>query len=483
MINRRQLIGYGMSAAGGLIVPAAAQDGAALTVSLPRDTSGPIVPRDFLGLSYETQQLETNRFFTASNRPLVDAFRGLSASGILRIGGNTSEFSWWKERSDDRAPQRETRGNRAGQPRSDLVYAVTPAAIDALDGFLRATGWRCIYGLNLGNAVHANIAREAVYVQRRLGQRLVAFAIGNEPDLFEGRLRPKKWSAENYLEEWVLAARAVMGAAPRARFILPDLSHKIEWLKEIAQRWPTIKNPPAIEALSHHYYVGGARDPYMKPARLLSAAPVLAHGRTASEAARAIGTKWRMTEGNSAFHGGKPGVSDSFVAALWAADYLLALMSLGYSGANLHGGAGPANSVGGLPGEQMLPDKAPRPRPFYTPIGEINGQTQPQPVYWGMRFAGLFSGARIRPVTIDNRGQKVAAYAADTAQGTLLALVNKEVGSDVRVALPRHRRFATLTGPALDSREVHLDLARGPLSMAQLTVARTSAAMVLLPRV
>ena len=57
-----------------------------------------------------------------------------------------------------------------------------------------------------------------------------------------------------------------------------------------------------------------------------------------------------MTEGNTCYRGGKPGVSDVFAASLWAADYLLELASLGYAGVNLHGGDGQmvANSLGGL---------------------------------------------------------------------------------------------------------------------------------------
>ena len=47
---------------------------------------------------------------------------------------------------------------------------------------------------------------------------------------------------------------------------------------------------------------------------------------------------YRMTEGNSCYRGGKPGVSNAFCSALWAADYLLKLASFGCAGVNLHGG-------------------------------------------------------------------------------------------------------------------------------------------------
>ena len=54
--------------------------------------------------------------------------------------------------------------------------------------------------------------------------------------------------------------------------------------------------------------------------------------------AHSDGLLFRMTEGNSCFGGGKPGVSDAFASALWGADYMLTCALAGYCGVNLHGG-------------------------------------------------------------------------------------------------------------------------------------------------
>src|SRR5205807_10209018 len=99
----------------------------------------------------------------------------------------------------------------------------------------------------------------------------------------------------------------------------------------------------------------------------------------------------------------KPGVSDVFAAALWAADYSLLLASNNYSGINLHGGTGKsvANSVGGfLPGDVLLKDNgespeqiATHPHPFYTPIATFGSEYVMQPVAYGLKFAGEFTGA------------------------------------------------------------------------------------------
>ncbi len=98
-------------------------------------------------------------------------------------------------------------------------------------------------------------------------------------------------------------------------------------------------------------------------------------------------------------------MSDVLAAALWAADYSLLLASNNYSGINLHGGTGKsvANSVRAfLPGDVLLKDKgdtpeqiATRPHPFYTPIATFGSEYTLEPVAYGLKFAGLFSGASL----------------------------------------------------------------------------------------
>ena len=135
---------------------------------------------------------------------------------------------------------------------------------------------------------------------------------------------------------------------------------------------------------------------------------------TASAAAAKMGVRVRMTEGNTCYRGGKPGVSDVFAAALWAADYSLLLAANNYSGINLHGGTGAdiASGLGGVMfGDEVLkaqgatPEQiATHPHPYYAPIASFGSDYVLEPVAYGLKFAGSFSWRRTRsrPISLRN---------------------------------------------------------------------------------
>jgi hypothetical protein len=102
-------------------------------------STGQMVAADFIGLSYENMQLEDPAFFSAANRGLVEQFRNLSARGVLRLGGNTSEFGWWKASSTHLPPDR-NRVLKDGSRPASYRFAITPDTIRHLNGFLQATG-------------------------------------------------------------------------------------------------------------------------------------------------------------------------------------------------------------------------------------------------------------------------------------------------------------------------------------------------------
>jgi hypothetical protein len=455
-----------------------------VALSIPKNATGPHMPIDFVGLSYEVQQLRDPSFFSAQNGGLIHEFKALSSSGVLRLGGNTSEFAYWKPRPDSPEPEHPQVREVVGEPKA-RYYAVTPEAVRNLAAFLQAAGWNCIYGIGMGTNTPARAAEEAVFVAEVLGDRLQYFQIGNEADLFDHHLRdPKTWSAKTYLEEWLALARAIAVRVPAAKFGMPDVAANMSWLTEIADLWPSIQAPPTVTTMTHHYYFGGpATNPDVNIPNLLKPATMQKVQNTAniaSGAAGKMGARVRMTEGNTCYRGGKPGVSDVFAAALWSADYSLLLASNDYSGVNLHGGTGKsvANSVGGsLPGDALLEAKgetpeqiAAHPHPFYTPIATFGSDYVLEPVAYGLKFAGSFSGGTLLKSEFSSKLQDTAvnatAYAAKLPGGhTSVIILNKDATADLEVELDFGRdasgavQTETLHAPALDSREAHISTA------------------------
>ena len=480
-ISRRHFLASAACAAAAARMGAQNNGPAKLTITLPVEATGKHMPADFVGLSYEVQQLVDPSFFSAKNTGLIREFKALSSHGVLRLGGNTSEFAYWQPTTSSPEPEHPKTREVTGEPKASY-YAVREDAVRNLAEFLKATGWTCLYGIGMGTNVPERAAAEAEFVSKTLGSSLQYFQIGNEVDLFDRHLRdPKTWSPKIYLDEWLTLARAITARVPDAVFGIPDVAADISWLPKIAELWPSIQNPPRVTTLTHHYYFGGpATNPEVNIPNLMKPATMAKVQKTAdiaTDAARKVGARVRMTEGNTCYRGGKPGVSDVFAAALWAADYSLLLASNNYSGINLHGGTGKsvANSVGGsLPGDALLSEQgqsaeqiASHPHPFYTPVATFGSEYMLEPVAYGLKFAGSLSGGTFLQTdltdALQQAGMNASGYAAKLPGGDISVIIlNKDADRDLDLTVNFGSgksgtvAIETLHAPAIDSREAHI---------------------------
>jgi hypothetical protein len=480
-ITRRRFIASATLSAAAISLRAQGASPTPVTLKIPAQATGPHIPADYIGLSYEVRELTNPSFFSPANTGLIRQFKAISPHGVLRLGGNSSEFGWWKATPDSPEPEHPKTREVEGEPKAQF-YAVTAEAVRNLAGFLKAANWTCLYGIGMGTNTPVRAAEEAAFVAKTLGPSLQYFQIGNEADLFSNHLRdPKTWSAKAYLDEWLAIAQAVTARVPNAIFGMPDVAANVGWLTRIADLWPTIPNPPHVTTLTHHYYFGGpATNPAVNIPNLLSSGTMARVQNTATTASAAAGrmhARVRMTEGNTCYRGGKPGVSDVFAAALWSADYALLLAANNYSGVNLHGGTETfiASSVGGfLPGDIMLKDAgatpdqiAAHPHPFYTPIASIGSEYVLEPVAYGLKFAGAFAGATLLPgdftAQLQATGANATAYAALLPSGhPSVILLNKDPRHEVSVILefaPAKSallEIETLHASSLDAREAHI---------------------------
>jgi hypothetical protein len=311
-------------------------------------------------------------------------------------------------------------------------------AISNLRGFLDAVDWRLIYGLNFACGSAARAADEAESVAAPVGDRLVAFVIGNEADGFgeDQFFRPKGYDFNQYFAEYETWVKAIRQRVPNARFAGPDTDGKVDtWVMEFARR----TRGDAVLLTSHFYGMGPASDARMTAERLLRKVNAELDIQIAGvEAARvaAGGTPYRMDEGNSCFGGGREGVSDAYASALWVANYMLRVACAGFAGVNLHGGG-----VG-----------------IYTPIeSSVKAPASLRPVYYGMQFAQQFAGWHVAPCVLAT-DENVTAYVGRKGENVMLAVVNKGANT-VRLKLPdrlgpgKPTRVSELRGPALNAKD------------------------------
>jgi hypothetical protein len=412
----------------------------ATTLRIALDRPLAAMPPDFIGFSYESAQLADPTYFSSSNAPLIAQFRKLSPRGVLRLGGNLSDLTLWAGTSNSPAQSIPERANISTRFEWRIVGAraaahrpatITPESIRALGSFLRATGWGLIYGLNLGTGSPERAAEEAACVAESTGDSLLAFQVGNEPDLFGRSLRSHAWNFARYWDEYQTFVRAVRARVRLAPFAGPDVAGNVDWTKQFAAR----AKGDAHLLTSHYYAMGPPESSKMNAQRLLHDDPHLLHDIPELVAiAKSAGMSHRVSEGNSCYHAGKVGVSDTFASALWAADYLLFLAQSGCAGVNLHTG-----------GEA-----------FYSAFVEDGRQLRERPIFFGMQFTQQFAGATFLESSLEGR-INASAYVARRGDQLLLALVNKDsVPLEVTVSglstnMRRITENWTLAAPSLSS--------------------------------
>lgn len=443
-ISRRRFLALSAAAFAARSIPHSAHAQAdsfrGITGTLTIDPAAALftIPRDYAGLSYESAQLANPGFFSGSNRQLIALFREISPCGVLRLGGGTSEFTTFSEQAPAGPPPFETFGPDTSK--TVKQGTITSAlALRNLREFLDATGWSCLYGLNLGQGTKENAAAEAEAVNRLLGSRLLALQIGNEPDAFR-RFRPQGYTPEDYLREWLEFHAAIVARVKQAKFAGPDISNKLAFVTAFAAEAP--KHPDIVLLTAHYYAMGPAGNPRATMDNLLSPDPVLTTMKwqnvsVLQEAMRTAHLPCRISEANSCWNGGLQGVSDTFASALWCADTMLRFASLGMAGVNLHGGG----------------------NGWYSPIvGSPSAGFARRPEFFGIQFAQQFAGTTMLRTNFQCTSDRVTAWAAraENGGGLFLALINKTnapAGVHIAGAPAEHRwRARLLTAPSLDAR-------------------------------
>jgi hypothetical protein len=399
-------------------IPNGSISSAAVTIS--GVTSGSINP-GFAGLSYEKSSL-CESLFSASNSDLVGLFQRIGPS-VLRIGGNSVDQTVWTPNGH---------GRTSGQ--------IAPSDVASLAAFVKAAGWQCIYGINLGGAATgattpALAAAEVAYAAEQFGSALLGIEIGNECDGYgaAGSYFAGEWSLPAFEALWGQFNSAILAQTPNVSITGPASGSNVStWTVPFGKS----VSRSGISLLTQHYYRGNGQSSTSTAESLVAPDPNLVKCLSIlSTGAQSIGVPYRISECNSFFNGGAPGVSDSLASSLWVLDFLFSCAQGGASGVNFHGGA--VNS--------------------YTPIADQSGSViGVRPEYYGILLFTLAGQGTLYQTEVSAGALNVTAYAVKNPDGGMsLVVVNKEATQNLQlnVGLPQTANTASLVALSQSSTE------------------------------
>jgi hypothetical protein len=365
---------------------AAYPSASALAIAVHPDQIGNPLRPGFIGLSFGAATLAADDYAATD---LAGYLRTLGRGGILRIGGNSGDGTFWTS-TGETAP-------------SWAAGTITPQKLIHLAAVARAADWRVVLAVNLKHPDAARAADEARYAQQIFGRSLLAIEIGNEPNFY--------YSSETaYFADFHAYAAAIEQAAPGVRVTGPDAETNHQaYLPAFAADETANPTPGLAEITDHTYPLSVCGGQTVTAAQLLGTGAVQYESANADalvSAARALHVTPAMTETNSVVCAGEAGVSDAFASSLWALDYSLLLAQHGVANAQFMDGT---NAAGCDP---------------YTPLCPTTGDLSPRPIYYGMLAASLVgSGAFVGLTNPD--AADVRAYAV--REGRQLTLVLDDV--------------------------------------------------------
>jgi len=305
-----------------------------ISVDVPTAATGPPVPPEFLGMSFEVASLAQLGDYAHSG-DLVNLLRSLGP-GVLRFGGVTADTRVvWTDAVTPAAPW--------------AAQSISTGDLENLATLAELTGWHVLLTLGLGHFEPRAAAREAAAARSALGPWLAGIEIGNEPNGYPiEHLRSDPWGFVQYSEQVNAYRAAVETAAPGIPLVGPDTSGSSAYFAQWGYAEAVDQRPALLTG--HHYALNCAQIPPPSIPLLLTPlirARAVGSLRKYQAVAETSATPFRLDETNTVSCGGVAGISNTFASALWAVSYLVQAMFAGVDGINLEGN--PGNCLGYTP--------------------------------------------------------------------------------------------------------------------------------------
>jgi len=292
------------------------------------------------------------------------------------------------------------------------------------------------HGLNMGLGGNSSAGWQTLLdtvplACKALKGKLYMWQYGNEPDLFSisthGIMRPSSWNEETYVEQWQNGTRAIKSLirenCPELLddnsygYLAPAFGGVGNKLKAPVAWEAGLNTDRVIKLFSTHNYISGAESPGVTLQGTL-----MNHTNT-KRSVDAHVAEYRAIkkndpsppppvfgEHNSLYNQGRPGLSNTFGAALWGLDFNLYAASVGFKRIHMHQGTN--YRYGSW-------------QPITTPKATLGTKA---PYYGNIALAVALGNTLLSPATVSHlpshpQADRESAYAIYTHNGTSLARI------------------------------------------------------------
>ena len=282
---------------------------------------------------------------TFSNNLLNNLGKLQGTKPYIRVGGNTQDYAIFNSSLDVA-----TVGivQPALSPDYPTILTFGPSYFESYQTWPRT---KFIHGFNLGrntSAARSALIESVSYACKALeGGKLAFWELGNEPDLYktsaQGPVRPPTWSEQDYVDQWLFYTRAIRADMENAcpdlatdalyKYYAPSFAGTTNSLNPIVTWQDGLDADKDIAIISSHNYISGAASPGVTLQGTL-----MNHTSTVASIAKQLNESsllaalpddlepnlpFILGETNSLYNQGRPGLSNTFGAALWGVDFNL----------------------------------------------------------------------------------------------------------------------------------------------------------------